>query len=1054
MKNISSLLGTGIIALGLILTASASQPATAQVRVRDFKPLTDSLNTLVQERTSVKSYLSLRNVTLRSSTLDFYFNDYLSDIPWKSGDEKWLRSRIKDLMPAKYKGYDIGEIYCRSVKMQELVTHPLTSDGKPSRNGYRKEDPRGKYNPIVRREGGLRFDKGLSDRHIALWQSHGRYWEAKTSRWEWQRAQTWMTVEDTYTQSYVLPFLIPMLENAGAYVMTPRERDTQKYECVTDNDPAFDGERTGTVRRKGTYHESGKWEKAGTGFADAKAIYSGNDNPFRMGTARMAKAGAPSHSTARWTADIPLRGEYAVYVSYVTLPNSTRSAHYTVHHLGGETSFVVNQRMGGGTWVYLGTFEFGEGGSGYVELDNQVPRGYPFDRNNVVTADAVRFGGGMGKIARGNDDTPRSEWTTSGLPSYLEGALYNMQWSGLDTTVTKTMETDYTNDYAGRGPWVRRLSGGSAVNPEEEGLGIPFDLSFAFHSDAGTTPNDSIIGTLSIYTLVGDENKKDLPDGTSRGIQRQLADMVQTQIVDDVRATFEPKWTRRQLWNRNYSESRTPSVPSMLLELLSHQNFGDMKLGLDPSFRFTVSRSVYKGMLKFISSRYGTNYAVQPLPVNSFSVQVLPDSRNARLRWKPTPDPLEATAVPEGYILYTRVDGGAFDEGVPLGNLASLPDGSISLDVQIQAGHLYSYRIAAYNDGGISFPSEVLCAGIPASWKTGKKVLVVNNFDRIAPPAWFDTPDYAGFDIRLDNGVAWGDEINYIGEQYQYRRALPWIDDDNPGFGASFTDHMGKKVPGNTFDFVKIHASSLLGLGYAVQSASRDALTAFPELQDPGDSFSMDLLCGKQVTTTVGRGGGVPDRFEVFPQPLQDAITLFTSKGGNILVSGSNIGTDAWDQVYPTISKDPAKRTATQNFISSTLGYKWLTNYAGKEGGVWIMACKDMDLSSLRRPFSFRNSPNEEIYYVSTPDGILPAGERGSTFLRYSDTNISAGVCAQMDGYKAVSIGFPLEVVREGESLDALMGCIMRYFEKKEATQEPKAGGGGTGASAARRRRR
>ena len=43
------------------------------------------------------------------------------------------------------------------------------------------------------------------------------------------------------------------------------------------------------------------------------------------------------------------------------------------------------------------------------------------------------------------------------------------------------------------------LSGGSAVNPTEKGLNIPVNMAFAFHSDAGTTLNDSIIGTLGIY---------------------------------------------------------------------------------------------------------------------------------------------------------------------------------------------------------------------------------------------------------------------------------------------------------------------------------------------------------------------------------------------------------------------------------------------------------------------------------------------------------------------------------------------------------------------------
>ena len=95
--------------------------------------------------------------------------------------------------------------------------------------------------------------------------------------------------------------------------------------------------------------------------------------------------------------------------------------------------------------------------------------------------------------------------------------------------------------------------------------------------------------------------------------------MIQDQIVSDVRAQWDSLWSRRQLWNRSYSEARMTGVPGMILELLSHQNFADMKSGLDPRFRFMAARAVYKAMLKYLSERYGCRYAVQPLPVHAFS---------------------------------------------------------------------------------------------------------------------------------------------------------------------------------------------------------------------------------------------------------------------------------------------------------------------------------------------------------------------------------------------------------------------------------------------------
>ena len=81
----------------------------------------------------------------------------------------------------------------------------------------------------------------IYNRHIALWQSHGWYYEPKLDRWEWQRARIFQTVEDLYTQSYVLPFLVPMLENAGANVLLPRERDCQTAEVIVDNDGCLTG---------------------------------------------------------------------------------------------------------------------------------------------------------------------------------------------------------------------------------------------------------------------------------------------------------------------------------------------------------------------------------------------------------------------------------------------------------------------------------------------------------------------------------------------------------------------------------------------------------------------------------------------------------------------------------------------------------------------------------------------------------------------------------------------------------------------------------------------
>ncbi|MCQ2139671.1 MAG: xanthan lyase [Bacteroidales bacterium] len=993
--------------------------AFAQNMTKAFKPASDSINVQVRERTTVTSKLSIEKVLTRNGKLDIYFSQSLSDFHWTADDIKWLKQTIKKYAPKEYQKYDIGTIRCKGGNIEDLATPSLGNDGKS--NNYKfahARDPKMMNEAFITRIGAQSFPKGMSDRYISLWQSHGRYFEEATDRWEWQRATVHRTVEDMYTQSYVLPFLIPMLENAGAYVLTPRERDTQIHEVITDNDPAFSEPRTGLIRKKGVYSESGSWKDAGEGFADAKIAYVGTDNPFKMGTARQAACvkGAEATAKATWTPDIPEQGEYAVYISYKTLKESTKAAHYTVHHRGGDTEFTVNQQMGGGTWIYLGTFEFAEGTEGYVSIDNACVNG-EYTRNSVITADGVKIGGGMGKIARGLKDTPVMEYVTSGLPCFTEGAMYWMQYAGVEPTIWKQYDSDYTNDYASRGAWTGWMAGGSWANPKAEGLGIPFDLSLAFHTDAGTTMDDSTIGVLSIYTLLCDGSDK-LPNGTNRMAGRLLAGHVQDQIVDDIRADFDPTFSKRFLWDRSYSESRTTSVPGMLLELLSHQNFADMKYGLDPTFRFTVSRAIYKGMLKFMSDMYKVPYVVQPLAVNSFSA-TWGDKDEVILSWKATEDTKEPTAMPTGYILYTRVDDEAFDQGVILRDLRKDGD-SFKSSVRIEPGHVYSYKIVAFNEGGKSFPSEILCAGKPTE-NSMCDVIIVNNFDRVSAPTWFDGQEYAGFDGATDGGMAYGHEINYVGDIYQFRRELPWMDDDNPGFGACHSDHAGELIPGNTFDFVASHAKSILAAGYGFCSASRDAYIEMEE-----NCFALDLLCGKQVTTKIGRGA-VENRFQVFPVALQERIKNAAAKGTNIIISGANIGTDVWDKVYPV--EVPAEyTTATKTFVTETLGYKWLSDHGCATGEI-APARNAMNMIEVPT-FAFHQKMNKDIYCVENPDGILPVSASGAIVLRYTGNDVSAAVSFTGDGYKVMSYGFPLETVVDSEVRDELFKNALEFFKK------------------------
>ena len=86
----------------------------------------------------------------------------------------------------------------------------------------------------------------------------------------------------------------------------------------------------------------------------------------------------------RWRPDL-VGDDYNVYV---WLPNGSSSrpddAPFTVYDANGSTTYLVNERGVGGSWVLLGTHTFNTGTSGYVELTDDASYTH-------VIADAVRF---------------------------------------------------------------------------------------------------------------------------------------------------------------------------------------------------------------------------------------------------------------------------------------------------------------------------------------------------------------------------------------------------------------------------------------------------------------------------------------------------------------------------------------------------------------------------------------------------------------------------------------------------------------------------------------
>lgn len=887
-----------------------------------------------------------------------------------------IYSDIAALLPQEYKDYRIY-VYTKGTLIDELPVGGWEEGTAKQRKWTVSGNPTNPWVTPLQRA--YPTSQGLENRHLSLWASHGQYYSKKEQLWRWQRPRLFCTTEDLFSQTFVVPYLIPMLENAGAIVFTPRERDWQKNEAVVDND---------TPQQAGTYAEvagAQEWKPAGEGFAHLKNIYIDGENPFTQGTARQVATQTKRNnaSTAVWTPTIPADGQYAVYVSYKTLPTSVNDAVYTVRHRGQNTRFRVNQQIGGGTWVYLGTFDFAAGNSSEncVILSNQSNyRGH-------ITADAVRFGGGMGNIARGD----ANHQSISGKPRFLEGARYSAQWAGMPYEIygNKQSSNDYAEDINVRSLMTNYLAGGSVYHPVDTGLHVPIEMCIALHTDAGFNITNQVIGSLGIYTTAPNDGR--YASQLSRFASRDICDLVLTQVEDDIRSIYG-NWVRRQMWDRNYSETREPAIPSMILEMLSHQNFQDLQLAHDPHFKFHLARAVYKGILRANHVLHQEREPiVQPLPVKAVAAMVTPFTRQIEVSWQAVKDPLEPTATPTGYVVYHAEADGDFDNG------------TLVHEAHYELNHatpevLHRFRITACNEGGQSMPSQEVAAFI--SLRGDKRILVVDAFDRLAGPLSFDNDSLQGFDLLGDPGVPMAKMPGYCGPQLYFKKT--GIGKETAGgLGFSSGELEGMIIAGNTLDWCTRHTRDLTAATdgkTSISSATQDALTG--SAVDLRGIHLMDLIFGLDKIDGYSK-----QQSKVFSPALQQATAAHVRNGGSILVSGAYIGSDMTSQ------KD-------RLFTRSLLKYE----YAGALSSDSISS-----ITGLSTSFDIYRTLNEKSYYVPTVDCLAPV-DGGFCTMVYGAGGESAAVAYQGNDYRTFCIGFPFESITDPQVRVALLQGMIQFL--------------------------
>ncbi len=527
----------------------------------------------------------------------------------------------------------------------------------------------------------------LAGKVIYLSAGHGFTWEAGINAWRTQRGNTNEIVEDLVSTETVHQYLVPMLLNAGAQVVTVREADLNTNLVIVD-----DG--------------SAGYVESGSGFADSTLAGWGAPaspmltgvNPFGLSKNRLMDAAATATASATYTANFPADGYYNTYVSYSAFTSRVTDAHYVVKHAGGTSHFRVNQRRHGSTWILLGRFFFKKGSSAALVVQNDSK-----DTGNV-SLDAVRFGGGQGSIDRGNG--------VSGRPRFEESARYYAQYAGAPTTVYDYSDTDHNDDVSTRSRFAAWMH-----EPGEDAVYL------AWHTNAYDA---TAVGT-DVYVYGPNP-----PDGTYNftGVagSDKLAQFVHTELINDIRATTgwnKPVWKDRGIHSAYFGElnpNHNNEMPSVLMEIAFHDAAPDAAQLKEPGFRYLATRAITQGIIRFFADKDGVAPKFPPEPPTHVAA-ITQGGGMVKVQWRAPAADTQGVwgAAPTKYRLYQSADGLGWDDGVDvtgLGFTGSIP-----------SGRARYFRVASVNAGGESFASEVVGARSPVAG--AKTVMIVNAYDRL-----------------------------------------------------------------------------------------------------------------------------------------------------------------------------------------------------------------------------------------------------------------------------------------------------------------------------------
>ncbi|MDE7475763.1 MAG: hypothetical protein K2M71_09070, partial [Duncaniella sp.] len=165
-------------------------------------------------------------------------------------------------------------------------------------------------------------------------------------------------------------------------------------------------------------------------------------------------------------------------------------------------------------------------------------------------------------------------------------------------------------------------------------------------------------------------------------------------------------------------------------------------------------------------------------------------------------------------------------------------------------------------------------------------------------------------------------------------------------------------------------------------------------------------------------------KFKPLTDELKLRLALFCDNGGSLLVSGSYIGSDLFDNNF----SNSDERVADSQFGHTFLGLQWRQAKATITGKVREVRSRYGEFRG-GLSLTFNQQLNADCYAVESPESFAPMDtSNASPILRYTENDYIAGIAFDPGSHRAVTLGFPFEPITGGYERDALMAQILKFF--------------------------